>query len=151
MPHVFISCSTDDEPLAHQLRAALTSVGVDTFVASVSVAAGKNWTDSVFDALRASEWVFFIASKSSCASHFVQQEIGASLAQKKQIIPILIDVAPSELPGWVGQHQAIDARANADQLNRTIAAIGQQVKSQKFWSGVILGGIALALIASRDR
>lgn len=151
MPNVFISYSTHDEHIAKQIHQALTSVNVDTFLAGISIEPGSNWTKTVFDALRDSEWVFFIASKSACASHAVQQELGASLVQNKSIIPILIDISPSELPGWVGQHQAIDARKDSDHLNQTIQAIGEKVKNQKFWAGVVLTGVALALITSQGR
>ena len=150
MPHVFISYSTKDESIAQRIHDSLTSVGVDTLLAGLSIEAGSNWTKAIFDALRSSEWVFFVASKSACASRAVQQELGASLIAEKSVIPILIDISASELPGWVGQHQAIDARTDAEQLNSTIQAIGEKVKSQKFWAGVILAGVALAVLTSRD-
>lgn len=147
MSSAFISYSTQDEALARRLYQALSNVGVKTFLASISIQPGMNWTQEIFNNLRASDWVFFVASKAACSSHAVQQEIGASLIQEKHIIPILVDIAPEELPGWVGQHQAIDARHGGERLSETIAAIGQKVREQKFWSGVILGGIAVALLS----
>lgn len=151
MHYVFISYSVQDEDIARRLHEALTHVGVETFLAGISLEPGSNWTQEIFKALRSSEWVFFVASHAACQSHTVQQELGASLIQQKRIIPILIDIAPHELPGWVGQHQAIDARGNSENLNRTIQAIGEKVRDKKFWTGVILGGIAAALLLGGGR
>lgn len=151
MSKVFISYSTKDESVAQQLHTALSQVGAEPFLASVSIQPGTNWTNEIFNNLNSAQWVFFIATKSSCSSAAVQQELGASLSQNKHIIPILIDISPEELPGWVGKHQAIDARKDVGHLRATIDAIGQKVKDDKFWSGVILGGLAVALftIASK--
>lgn len=145
MSKVFISYSTKDENIAQQIHSALDQVGADPFLASISLQPGVNWTAEIFNNLKSAQWVFFIATQASCSSPAVQQELGASLSQNKCIIPILIDISPSELPGWVGQHQAIDARKDAGHLRATIDAIGQKIKDDRFWSGVILGGIAVAL------
>ena len=147
MAKVFISYSTQDENVAQQLYTALSQVGAEPFLASVSIKPGTNWTNEIFDNLNSSQWVFFIATKSSCSSAAVQQELGVSLSQNKKIIPILIDISPEELPGWVGKHQAIDARKDAGHLRATIDAIGQRVKDDQFLSGVMLGGLAVALFA----
>ena len=151
MSKVFISYSTQDENTAKQIHAALSQVGAEPFLASISIQPGTNWTDEIFNNLNSAQWVFFIATKSSCSSPAVQQELGVSLGQNKHIIPILIDISPEELPGWMGKYQAIDARKDVEHLRATIDAIGQRVKYDKFCSGVILGGLAVALfmIASK--
>ncbi len=151
MSKVFISYSTQDENIAQQIHAALDQVGADPFLASISLQPGANWTNEIFSNLKSAQWVFFIATQASCSSPAVQQELGASLIQNKNIIPILIDISPSDLPGWVGQHQAIDARKDGGHLRATIDAIGQKVKSDKFWSGVILGGLVVALFTLPGR
>ena len=117
MSKVFISYSTQDEDIAQQIHCALDRVGAEPFLASLSLQPGVNWTEEIFNNLKSAEWVFFIATQSSCSSPAVQQELGASLSQNKNIIPILIDISPSELPGWVGKHQAIDARKDSGQLH----------------------------------
>ncbi len=151
MSKVFISYSAKDENIAKQLHGALSLVGAEPFLASLSLKPGENWTEEIFKNLKAAQWVFFIATKSSCSSSTVQQELGASLIQNKHIIPILVDISPSELPGWIGNYQAIDARKDAGQLHATIDAIGQKIRDDKFWTGVILGGIAVALLASSGK
>lgn len=147
MTQVFISYSTQDEQIAQDIHTALNQVGAEPFLASVSLQPGVNWTQEIFNNLKAAKWVFFIATQASCASPAVQQELGASLSQNKHIIPILIDISPSELPGWVAQHQAIDARQDINQLRATIDAIGQTIKDNKFTTGLILGGMAGVLFA----
>lgn len=151
MSKVFISYSTQDEPIAREIFSALNQVGAEPFLASISLQPGVNWTEEIFGNLKEAKWVFFIATKSACASPAVQQELGASLANNKHLIPILIDISPKELPGWVGQHQAVDARTDAGQLRATIDAIGKTIRDDKFWSGVILGGLAVALAVYASR
>ena len=151
MSKVFISYSTQDENIAQEIFSALRQVGADPFLASISLQPGSNWTEEIFKNLKDAKWVFFIATKAACSSPAVQQELGASLANNKHLIPVLIDISPSDLPGWVGQHQAVDARSDAGQLRETIGAIGQTIRDDKFWSGVILGGLAVALIASAGK
>jgi hypothetical protein len=142
----FISYSTKDEDLAKKLHALTSMAGIETFLAGISIEPGSNWTDVIFKKLDEAEWVFFLASKSACESHAVQQEIGASLIQKKTIIPLLIDIGPEELPGWVGNHQAINLKDSPDILHSAIEKIASKIKVDKFWAGVIVGILMVALI-----
>lgn len=145
MTKAFISYSTRDESRAKQLHQAMTSMGIPTFLAGISIEPGKKWTEEIFKNLKAADWIFFLASKSSCQSHAVQQELGASLIQNKVIIPILIDIKPEELPGWVDRHQAIDIKQGAELLHATIEKIAEKVRADKFWSGVIVGALLVGL------
>jgi len=143
---VFISYSVKDEHIAKGLHSAISKAGIETFLASISIEPGTNWTDAVFDKLQKSDWVFFLASKNSINSPAVQQELGASLIQKKTIIPLLIDIAPENLPGWVGQHQAIDLRSSPEALHKAIATIADKIKIDRFWAGIIVGAIIATLV-----
>jgi hypothetical protein len=135
-----------DEHLAKGLHSAISMAGIETFLASISIEPGSNWTEAIFDKLQKSDWVFFLASNNSIKSAAVQQELGASLIQKKTIIPLLIDIAPEELPGWVGNHQAIDLKSSPEALNEAITKIADQIKIDRFWAGVIVGAIIVGLI-----
>ena len=146
MATAFISYSSKDEHLANGLYSAMTMAGIDTFLARISIEPGKKWTKVIFENLKKADWVFFIASKTSCNSQAVQQELGASLIQNKTIIPLLVDIKPEELPGWVGRHQAIDLRSSPEILNKAIRRIAEKIKVEKFWAGVILGAIVIGLI-----
>ena len=65
---------------------------------------------------------------------------------KKTIIPLLIDILPEELPGWVGNHQAIDLKSSPEVLHATISQIAEKIKIDKFWAGVIVGAIIIGLL-----
>ena len=146
MTAAFISYSVKDDHLAKGLYSAMTMAGIETFLAGISIDPGNNWTDTIFEKLNKSDWVFFLASKNSCNSQAVQQELGASLIQKKTIIPLLVDITPEELPGWVGNHQAIDLRSSPELLRKTIGQIAEKIKIDKFWAGVIVGAIVVGLL-----
>jgi len=145
MASAFISYSTQDQDIADQLHNAMTMIGIETFMASVSIKAGQNWTEKIFDNLRKAQWVFFLASKNSCRSAAVQQELGISLDREKEIIPILLDIAPEELPGWVGKHQAIDLSKGPEALRGTIELIAKKIKVDNFWGGLIAGALLAGL------
>ncbi|GJM04468.1 MAG: hypothetical protein DHS20C09_04590 [marine bacterium B5-7] len=145
MNSVFISYSSQDSKLARGLFSAATMAGIETFLAEISIEPGKNWTKEIFDNLSDSEWVFFLASQSSIKSAAVQQELGASLAQKKILIPLLIDIPPEDLPGWIDRAQAIDLASSPEVLHLTISKIAEKIKVDKFWAGVIVGIIVAGL------
>jgi len=145
MATAFISYSVKDESLAKSLHTMTSMAGIDTFLAGISIEAGSNWTDEIFKHLNEAKWVFFLATKSSINSAAVQQELGASLIQEKSIIPLLIDIAPEELPGWVGNHQAIDINSAPELLHQKIEAIAEKIKVDNFWAGVIVGAIIVGL------
>ena len=145
MAAAFISYSVKDEPLAKNLHAMISMAGIDTFLAGISIEPGSNWTDAIFKHLDEAKWVFFLATKNSIESAAVQQELGASLIQEKNIIPLLIDIKPEELPGWVGNHQAIDINSSPELLHKKIEIIAEKIKVDKFWLGVIVGAIIVGL------
>ena len=141
MTSAFISYSAKDERIAAQLHHALRMAGIETFMAGISIEPGKKWTEEIFSNLKDAGWVFFLATKNSCASQSVQQELGASLVQAKTIIPVLIDIEAKELPGWVDRHQAIDFKKAPEQLHASIAKIAEQIKIDKFWAGFAVGAL----------
>ena len=146
MPNAFISYSSQDEELAMQLHGVLKIAGIDTFIAAISIAPGSNWTEAIFENLTKASWVFFLATENSCKSQAVQQELGASLVSKKTIIPILVDVEPEELPGWVDRYQAIDIRKTPEVLHSTIEKISEKIKVDKFWAGIIVGALLVFFV-----
>jgi len=146
MAKAFISYSFKDEYLANGLYSAMNMAGIDTFLAGISIEPGKKWSNVIFENLKKADWVFFIASKNSCNSQAVQQELGASLIQNKTIIPLLVDIKPEELPGWVGKHQAIDLKSSPELLHKAIGQIAEKIKVERFWAGLIVGAIVIGLL-----
>ena len=151
MSSAFISYSTKDEKIAKSFYEVTTAVGIKTFLASISIDPGNNWMDEIFKNLNNSDCVFFLASKNSVASAAVQQELGASLIQKKTIVPVLIDVTPEELPGWVVKHQAIYFKNDPEQMKNKILAIAKKIKSDRFWEKIIVGAIVIVPLVLVNR
>jgi len=69
------------------------------FIASVSLKPGDDWGKEIRRNLLKSRCVIFLASMRACESSFVQQELGMALGASKKVIPIVWDIAPSDLPG----------------------------------------------------
>ncbi len=151
MNDVFISYSSKDESIARHLHNTLKGVGIDAFLATISIRPGENSAKVIFENLKNATWVFFLATKNSCESQAVQQELGASLAAKKVIIPLLVDISPEELPGWVNRYHAIDIHKAPDTLHSTIAQIAKKLKADKFWLGVTIGALVTCLLFAKNK
>lgn len=144
MTDIFISYSNQDKSLAQFIQKHLTNEGIEAFLASVSLKPGQNWHDEVFKALKTSSWVFFLASRSACESPWVQQELGAALYGQKKLVPIIWDMDPDNLPGWVKSYQVLNiSGARMDDVKKQITAISNRIKSDKM-QGLVLAGLLLA-------
>jgi TIR domain len=105
---VFVSYSSQDEEFALRLRDRIEAAGLRAFVAKVSIEPGQRWTEEVFHALEVAPWVLFVATRTSVRSAYVLQELGAAVVTDKVVVPIVLDLPKSELPGWVDRIQALD-------------------------------------------
>jgi TIR domain len=144
MTDVFVSYSTADLRLAEFLQRHLQSEGLSVFLASTSLMPGQKWPQEILNALNNARWVLFLASRAACQSPWVQQELGVALARNKKLVPIVWDMAPRDLPGWVAHFQPVDLRgANADAARAAFSAIAEQVKADKR-QGAIIAGLLLA-------
>lgn len=146
MTDIFISYSFKDKDKAESLSKPLTDAGLDVFWAPYSVRPGERWDEQILSNLKTSLCVLFLASKASCASPVVQQEVGIALGTKKNLIPIVWDMDPSKLPGWVRNVQALDLR-NTTLLdsNEQVLKIAKRIKSDKF-IGYLIAGLGIAAI-----
>lgn len=147
MPDCFISYSNADKKLAEFVDKELKRHGITVFMASDSLQPGQDWQQKILENLKHSKWVVLLASRAACSSAFVNQEIGGALHNSKNLIPIVWDMAPSELPGWAGSVQAIDMRKQPTvELPRQIASIAQRIKQDKNQGLLIMGVVLLALV-----
>lgn len=148
MPDIFISYSSADQKLATFLHEHLTAEGVSVFMASVSLLPGQRWPQEILRALQESSWVLFLASKAACASPWVQQELGAALITQKKLVPVVWDMQPSELPGWIQHIQALNlAGMSLDQAKAHMAAIASRIKADKANGLLAVGLIVAGLLA----
>ena len=147
MPDCFISYSSIDNTLAQFVNQELTRQGLSVFMASMSLNAGDNWSDVILGNLKASSWVIFLASKEACKSAYVLQETGMALILGKKLVPIVWDINPSELPGWVNQHQALNLKdATIPLIQTRIAEIAKAIHEDKLKGLLIAGAITFGLI-----
>lgn len=148
MPDCFISYASSDGQLAEFVRRELVGQGVSVFLAPVSIEPGAAWSEVIRNNLRASPWVIVLASHAAVGSAWVNQEIGAAHSGAKNIIPIVWDMPPSELPGWLGRYQAIDLRGGSlDQLQQHVRVIAGRISSDNMMGLVILGALLFAVVA----
>jgi TIR domain len=152
MPDCFISYSSQDQRIADFVYSELTRQHLDVFMASVSLRPGENWSESVRANLKASSWVIFLASRVACKSAYVLQETGMALGTGKQIVPIVWDIVPSQLPGWLNRTQALDVRnLTLDQIRTRISQIAESIRQNKNQGVLIVGALIFALCYFSDR
>ncbi len=132
MADIFISFAKEDKQFADFLHSHLTTEGVDVFQASVSLRPGQQWGQEILQNLKNSACVVFLASRAACQSPYVQQEIGASIISGKNLIPVVWDMPPENLPGWTNQYQAINlAGASIDTIKFKFSEIANRLKMDK--------------------
>lgn len=146
MPNVFISYSVKDKEIAEFMYKHLTDEGLNVFKAPLSISPGERWDETILKNLKTSPWVLFLASKAACASAIVQQEVGIALGTQKNLVPIVWDMNPSELPGWIRNVQALDLR-NTTLLDASeqVLKIAKRIKADKF-IGYLIAGLGIAAI-----
>ena len=142
MPDVFISYSAKDSEIAQQVYNRLEEYLLEPFLAEISIQEGEIWSEKILKALRSSKVVFFLASSNSTISPYVNQELGIAHDRGKEIVPILIDIAPADLPGMIKNYQALDMRTdNISKLDASIRRIALQLHSEfafKFISAALI-------------
>lgn len=148
MPDAFISYSSKDEGLARVIHQELTTHGVTAFLASVSIPAGAMWPEVILAELRASTWVIVLASKAACQSSYVNQELGGAFFAAKTVVPIVWDVMPADLPGWLSRFQAIDLRNRTiDDLREEVIALANAVNQSKGKAILVFGAVLFGIWA----
>jgi len=131
---VFISHAHVDLPFAQYLHRHLSQEGLNVYLATVSMAPGEQWKQAILDRLRSSTWVICLASRAACESHWVMQEMGVAIGANKKLVPIIWDVLPQELPGWMREYQAVNlGGANQEEARVAIERISEthQIREEK--------------------
>jgi hypothetical protein len=148
MPDTFISYSNSDEKLANFVKSELGRHGLDVFAASASLRPGDHWATSTLTALSQSQWVVVLASRAAAGSAYVNQEIGVALGGAKVLVPVVWDIPPSELPGWLRGKQAVDLRGqtSVEGIQVEIAKLAGRVQAQKQRAALVLGAVVFGLL-----
>ena len=122
---VFISYAHDDREWASKFRAALDSAGIHTWFDASRLEPGERWQEKIEEALRDCQTLVLLVSQHSLDRPWTFFEIGAALAGKKRIIPVLTpDLEISQLPPLLSQFQALREDSPDKAAAKTAAAIG---------------------------
>lgn len=142
MPDCFISFGSQDRPFAESVKQVLEQHGLDVFLAPLSLLPGEPWSQGILNALRHSKWVLLLASRSACASPYVQQEIGGAVVTNKPLVPVVWDMPAKELPAWANQPQAVDlAGMDSSAVASAINRLGERIRQDRNRTRLI--GLAL--------
>lgn len=146
MPDVFISYSTADSEVAFAIHDSCKEFGIEAFLAEISLEPGANWKEDILENLELSDWFFFLATKNSIHSAACMNEIGAALAHKKDIVPILIDIDGSELPDWISEYQGIYiANTSLVEIEPVLKRIGRKKTRDSILLGLFIGFVVGAV------
>ena len=147
MTDVFISYASTDEPLARYIHDHLVNDKVSAFLAAISVRPGMEWEPHIRANLWQSPWVFFLASRAACQSAYVQQEMGGAWVSSKKIVPVVWEMDPKELPGFLSKYHALDLRrSTVEHLQAEISSIAGQIKAEKLGGLFALGAMVAGAI-----
>jgi hypothetical protein len=153
VPDVFVSYTTADLKLARYVHDYLRHHKVDAFLARVSLEGGTRWTPAIWAALMTSPWVLFLASEAACKAPYVQHEFGIALGAalagpRKTLIPVVWDMDPGKLPGWMNQFTALDLRENlAAQIGPALDHLARRVQAGKQQGAVIFAAFVAGVLA----
>ncbi|MBI4718203.1 MAG: toll/interleukin-1 receptor domain-containing protein [Planctomycetes bacterium] len=102
---VFLSYAAADAPVAEVVERKLAETGLRVFSAH-NLSVGSSWADAIRDALAESSAVVLLVTPTSLKSANLAVELGAAMAWKKQIFPLLQDVTVDQLPVYLRHYQA---------------------------------------------
>jgi len=122
---IFLSYHRKDDEWAKRLVDALSKQGVDVWY-DEKVKPGDSLRDKIEEGLRQSRQVAFIITPETARSNWMALELGAALALKKPLIPIVAEGTPLEdIPGPIRLRKSLskgDPDIVAEKIARGIAA-----------------------------
>jgi len=88
-PKVFLSHSSGDAEVVNMFRNQAVAAGVEVYLAEHDVQAGESLAMKVRSAIRRSDAIVVLLTKSGAASAYVHQEVGVAVEAGKPVIPIV--------------------------------------------------------------
>jgi len=105
---VFLSYSHQDRSWAAQFADALIAAGIRPWLAESQLQLGEKWKDRLEQALRDASTLVCILSPKSVDSPQIFFELGAAMAGRKRIIPVIAEeLDPKNAPPFIMQFQAL--------------------------------------------
>lgn len=130
---VFISHSTKDRWIARQIAAIIERkgqrYGVSTFLDERDIEGGDSIPEAILAQLRECQEFVILLSPESVARQWVLIELGAALGLRKQVVPIMYNVAQGDIPDIIRLTKAYELNDLDDyvsELVRRVRRIGAQ-------------------------
>lgn len=121
---IFLSYSNKDKSWVSEFVSSLKEAGVKTWFDVHELAPGERWDDKLQQALRESSIIVVILSKNSVDSPGIFFELGAAIADKKRIIPVLVgDVESKRIPLLLKRFQFLKESSPTEAGKRIAQAI----------------------------
>ena len=149
MPNIFISYSHKDEKFAEIIESSLLESGAEVFLSGSRLEGGDYWEEEIWDNLKDADFFIFLASKDSISRDYPKFELGGAYYDEKNILPVLIDIAPHQLPSIIKKIQAIDLRGHSpEEIEMVMLEKGKkiywdEIKSSAILASLIFGGLYL--------
>jgi hypothetical protein len=129
-PRVFISFSSQDEPIASALKAKLVRAAgeeLDFFLSADDIPAGSNWPAYLEQKLEAADAVVIVMTYAAAASAWVFFEAGYVYSKHRPVIPIgVLGLIVERQPPPISFLQGINMRS-CDDLNRLVKLLNERL------------------------
>jgi nucleoside 2-deoxyribosyltransferase len=125
---IFLSYQNKDRDWAGRLVEALSEAGLRVWYAQAEIKPGEVLVDRLEEGLRESDYIVFVMPEKQ--SNWTAVELGAALALRKPLIPIVAEGAlPENIPGPIKLRKYLqkgDPIVIADEIARTISQERQE-------------------------
>jgi len=122
---VFISHSSAETWIASKVCEDIMQLGIDVFLDNKDVQTGDDFDQKTNEHIVDSDEIVILISQTALRSNWVMIECGAARVLRKRLVPILVDVAPNELPQPINRHLARDL----NQIERYYRELRQRCES----------------------
>lgn len=134
--HVFISHKTEHKDLASELKDALASYGIESFVAHEDIEVTAEWRLELKKMLKTCDAFLYLASKESNKSWWCQQEIGWAFGRDIPMFSVFIDSNPV---AFLGAQQALHTGDTFDPEKIAQAIFKTWVKDEQVSTAIVNG------------
>lgn len=127
---VFLSYSSASLPWVRRFTEALTESGITAWFDAHEILPGERWRDQIEKALRQSRVLIMVLTPESIQRPWTFFELGAALADKKRIVPVLSEeVALADIPTVVRQFQFVREKSPELAAKRVAEAVVRETQS----------------------
>jgi hypothetical protein len=150
--YVFISHSSSDRIWVEWIASQARALGVQPYLAEHDAHPGGRLADKIEAAVRRSDALIVLLTKSAIDSRYVQQEIGYAKALGKVVVPLVHpDVASQSLAMLDGiEYIPFDFAtppSGSSDLIGALEGIRQRAQAQDVVQGLLVAGLVVVLVA----